>query len=115
MAASISSKLEPTIWSRDTGHTWRVGRTYGHTVTKTKFSRTDGLPHFLTIVLRYESYFDRNERNAQKIQPETGFESITPYDTGAALHKLIYQANWGLVIMWARNKFMEGVGMKRLL
>ena len=49
MAASMSSKLEPAIWSRDTGNiTWRGGRTYSCTVTKTKFSRTKGLTYFLT-------------------------------------------------------------------
>ena len=46
MASSMSSKLEPVIWSRDTGHIGiHGGWTYGHTVTKTKLS--DGLPYFL--------------------------------------------------------------------
>ena len=49
MASSVSSKLEPVIWSRDTGHIGIHGlvdvRSYGRTVTKTKLS--DGLPYFL--------------------------------------------------------------------
>ena len=59
MASCMSSKLELVIWSGDTGHywhTWKGGRSYGRTVvrsygltvSKTKFSRTDGLPYFLT-------------------------------------------------------------------
>ena len=50
----MSSKLEPVIWLRDTGHIGIHGgvdgrtvvRSYGRTVTKTKFSRIDGLPYF---------------------------------------------------------------------
>ena len=51
MASCMSSKVELVIWSGDTGHywhTWKGGRSYGLTVSKTKFSRTDGLPYFLT-------------------------------------------------------------------
>ena len=48
----MSSKRAPTIWSRDTGHICLRGgvgvRTVGRKVTKTKFSRTDGLPYVLT-------------------------------------------------------------------
>ena len=51
----MSSKLEPVIWLCDTGHIGIHGgvdgRTivwsYCRTVTKTKFSRIDGLPYFL--------------------------------------------------------------------
>ena len=49
-----SSKVEPAIWSRDTGHiwhTWRRGRTdgrsHGDAVAKTTISRIDGLAYFL--------------------------------------------------------------------
>ena len=46
MASSMSSKLEPVIWSRDTGHIGiHGGVDVGRTVTKTKLS--DGLPYFL--------------------------------------------------------------------
>ena len=43
----MSSKLESVIWLRDTGHISIHGGVYGRTVTKTKFSRIDGLPYFL--------------------------------------------------------------------
>ena len=56
----MSSKLEPVIWLRDTGHIGIHGgvdgrtvvQSYGRTVvsrtvTKTKFSRIDGLSYFL--------------------------------------------------------------------
>ena len=49
MAALMSSKLEPAIWSHDTGHIGIHGGVDVHcTVTKTKFSRNDGSPYFLT-------------------------------------------------------------------
>ena len=44
----MSSELEPALWSRDTGHIGIHGGKYGRTVTKTKFSRTDKIPYFLT-------------------------------------------------------------------
>ena len=50
-AALMSSKFESAIWSRDTGYLGMHGGVdvpYGCTVTKTKFSRIDGLPYFLT-------------------------------------------------------------------
>ena len=40
MAASMGSKLEPAGWT--------VVLSYGRTVTKTKFSPTDGLSNFLS-------------------------------------------------------------------
>ena len=54
----MRSKLEPVIWLCDTGHIGIHGgvdgRTivwsYCRTVTKTKFSRIDGLPYFLNYV-----------------------------------------------------------------
>ena len=48
MAASMSSKFELMIWSCDTGHIGTHGGVDSHTVTKTKFSCTDGLSYFLT-------------------------------------------------------------------
>ena len=52
----MSSKLEPVIWLRDTGHIGihegADGRTYVRTFMtswlKTKFSHIDGLPYFLS-------------------------------------------------------------------
>ena len=50
-------KLEPAIWSLDTGHIGMYGRVDVHKVAwlgghtadrKTKFSHTDGLPYFHT-------------------------------------------------------------------
>ena len=62
----MSSKLEPAIWLRDTGHIGihggADGRTYVRTFMthgyKTKFSHIDGLPYFLSygaprVELRY--------------------------------------------------------------
>ena len=67
IASSMSSKLEPVIWLRDTGHIGihggaegrrgggADGRTDGRTYVrsrrhgyKTKFSHIDGLPYFLS-------------------------------------------------------------------
>ena len=46
MASSMSSKLEPVIWSRGTGHIGIIeGWKYGRMVTKTQIS--NGLPCFL--------------------------------------------------------------------
>ena len=51
----MSSKFEPAIWSYDTGYIgiyWRGRHTYGCTVTKTRFSRTDGCHiFFIPMVL----------------------------------------------------------------
>ena len=62
ISALVNSRLEPVIWSCDTGqqmtwHTWTGGRTYEGTDvrtdgrrrngSKTKISRIDRLPYFL--------------------------------------------------------------------
>ena len=44
IAAAMRSKLEPTIWSRDTGHIGLHGEVDGRTVAKSQ----TGLPYFLT-------------------------------------------------------------------
>ena len=44
----MSSKLEPVIWSRDTGHIGILGGVDGRMVTKAYNFLADGLPYFLT-------------------------------------------------------------------
>ena len=49
----MSSKIEPMIWLRDTGHINIHGGADGRTCVrnKTKFSHIDGLPYFLSYGL----------------------------------------------------------------
>ena len=76
----MSSKFEPVIWLRDTGHISIHGgvdeRTVVRTVNKTKFSRIDGLPYFLNYGAPLLFNNDSN-LNIRRFLEGIGKESLT--------------------------------------
>ena len=62
----MSSKLEPVIRSRDTGHIGKHGGVDGRTLPNDEISRTDGLPYFLPMMLRARNLGARSPAKIEK-------------------------------------------------